>query len=568
MSKQRLKQNIGYLAGGAVALFFFLVPLCRLALMSLTTDQGFGLDNYAALLAESRTLRAIGNTVIVAVASTLIAVVLGSLLAFLVAYTDLAHKKWIEILTLAPFVIPSYIITLSWSTLLSARGSLNQFLDSAFGFKVNIYSLGGIILVLGICNAPVVYLNVLPFLRKIPRDLEWAARVCGRSLWQTVRCIDLTQAAPAVASGGMLAFLAAIDNFSVPAFLGIPAGIPVLSTYIYENVIGFGPSAFRSAAALSVLLSAIALTGTALQGLLVKKSSGMESIREDFSVRVPLGRARLPVQWITLGFLALVNIFPLITTITSSFFPAYGTKTLANFTLENYRFVFTNRGIRQAFLNSALLAAATCLICILVGTALACRKVRRCCPASRLVEQSASLTYAIPGIVLALAMIFHWTMVPGVYGTIWILLIAYVTRYLVLQIKSSTNAMLALDVSLEEAAALFGSGRIRMWRQIILPLTIRPILSGTFLIFMQSLTELTLSSMLAAAGTKTIGLSIFSLQQGGDYQRAAAVSAVVIGAVALGYGLSALLPLLAGLKKRAKKPRQAAPLAAAPAQAL
>ena len=404
MSKQRLKQNIGYLAGGAVALFFFLVPLCRLALMSLTTDQGFGLDNYAALLAESRTLRAIGNTVIIAVASTLIAVVLGSLLAFLVAYTDLAHKKWIEILTLAPFVIPSYIITLSWSTLLSARGSLNQFLDSAFGFKVNIYSLGGIILVLGICNAPVVYLNVLPFLRKIPRDLEWAARVCGRSLWQTVRCIDLTQAAPAVASGGMLAFLAAIDNFSVPAFLGIPAGIPVLSTYIYENVIGFGPSAFRSAAALSVLLSAIALTGTALQGLLVKKSSGMESIREDFSVRVPLGRARLPVQWITLGFLALVNIFPLITTITSSFFPACGTRTLANFTLENYRFVFTNRGIRQAFLNSALLAAATCLICILVGTALACRKVRRRCPASRLVEQSASLTYAIPGSVLALAM--------------------------------------------------------------------------------------------------------------------------------------------------------------------
>ena len=150
--------------------------------MSLTTDQGFGLDNYAALLAESRTLRAIGNTVIIAVASTLIAVVLGSLLAFLVAYTDLAHKKWIEILTLAPFVIPSYIITLSWSTLLSARGSLNQFLDSAFGFKVNIYTLGGIILVLGICNAPVVYLNVLPFLRKIPRDLEWAARVCGRSL--------------------------------------------------------------------------------------------------------------------------------------------------------------------------------------------------------------------------------------------------------------------------------------------------------------------------------------------------------------------------------------------------
>ncbi len=556
MSTQRLKRNIGYILGGVVAIFFFLAPLLQLIIMSLTTDQGFGFTNYAELLTKSRTLQAIGNTVLIAVCSTLIAVVLGSVMAFLVAYTDVFHKKWMEVLTMAPFVIPSYIITLSWSTLLSARGSINGFLDANFGFKVDIYSLGGIILVLGICNASVVYLNVLPFLRKIPRDLEWAARVCGRNLWETLRCIDLTQAAPAIASGGMLAFLAAIDNFAVPAFLGIPAGIPVLSTYIYENVIGFGPSAFRSAAALSVMLSAIALLGTALQGMLVRRSSGMESIREDYSVRVPLGRARPFVQWITLAFLSLVNVVPLITTITSSFFPVYGTKTLENFTLENYAFVFTNRGILQAFANSAMLAVITCMICIVVGTALAYSKVRRHSLPSHLVEQSASLTYAIPGIVLALAMIFHWTMVPGVYGTILILMIAYVTRYLVLQIKSSTNAMLALDISLEESAAVFGSSKVRMWFRVILPLTIRPILSGTFLIFMQSLTELTLSSMLAAAGTRTIGLSIFSLQQGGDYQRAAAVSAVVIAAVVLAYGLSALLPHL--LHKKRMTPEAAA----------
>lgn len=529
--KQKLLQNIGFLTGGAAALFVFIAPLARLLAMSLSIPGGVGIDRYLELLAETRTLRAIGNTVYIAVFSTLIAVLLGSAMAFLVAYTDISHKKWVGLLMLTPYVIPSYIITLSWSVAFSARGSLNQFLQSVLGCKVNLYSLGGIILVMGICNAPVVYLNVLPLLRRIPRDLEWAARISGYGVADTVAKIDLAQAAPAVASGGMLAFLAAIDNFSVPAFLGIPAGIPVLSTYIYENVIGFGPTAFQLAAALSVMLSAIALGGTALQGLMVKKSCGLESIREDHSVRVTLGRWRAPVQWGSLAFLLLVNIFPLITTVTSSFFPAYGKLSLGRITLENYRFVFTNRGVRQAITNSLALALVTCLVCTVLGTMLAYRKVRLHCPASRLVEQCASLSYAIPGIVLALSMIFHWTAIPGIYGTIRILFIAYITRYLVLQIKSSANALGALDASLEEASAMCGGSRLRTWGQVILPLTLKPILSGTFLIFMQSLTELTLSSMLAAAGTKTIGLTIFGLQQGGDDQRAAALSAVIIFAV-------------------------------------
>lgn len=539
MRKHKVLRNIGYIAGGAAALFFCLAPLLRLAAMSLTVDGSFSVENYRVLLAQTRTLHAIENTILIAAGSTVIAVVLGCVAAFLVAYTDIGHKDWIGILMLAPYIIPSYIITLSWSMVFSARGTLNGFLDEMLSIKVNIYSLGGIILVLGICNAPVVYLNVLPFLRRIPRDLEWASRICGYSVRETVRHIDLAQAAPAIASGGMLAFLAAIDNFAVPAFLGIPAGIPVLSTYIYENVIGFGPSAFQSAAALSVMLSAIALAGTALQGLMVRRNSGMESIREDHSVRVLLGRWRMPVQWITLGFLIVINICPLITTVTSSFFPAYGAHTLDRFTLENYQFVLTNRGVQQAIRNSLGLAAGTCAVCIVLGTWLAYRKVRYRCAASRLVEQSASLTYAIPGIVLALSMIFHWTTIPGIYGTIRILFIAYVTRYLVLQIKGSTNAVLALDGALEEASAICGAGRLRTWIQVILPLTIKPILSGTFFIFMQALTELTLSSMLAAAGTRTIGLTIFGLQQGGDNQRAAALSAVIILAVVLGYGCTA-----------------------------
>ena len=152
------------------------------------------------------------------------------------------------------------------------------------------------------------------------------------------------------------------------------------------------------------------------------------------------------------------------------------------------------------------------------------------------------ITYAIPGIVLALSMIFHWVepipgFRPGIYGTINILIVAYITRYLVLQIKGSTTALLTVDPAMEEACAASGRGFFARWCKILLPLITGPILSGAFMIFVPSLTELTLSSMLASAGTKTIGLTIFNYQQGGDYNLAAAMSVLITVLVIAGYCL-------------------------------
>ena len=138
-------------------------------------------------------------------------------------------------------------------------------------------------------------------------------------------------------------------------------------------------------------------------------------------------------------------------------------------------------------------------------------------------------------------MIFHWTIVPGVYGTVKILMIAYATRYVVLQIKGSTTAMLSVEPALEEAGRVFGAGKVTIWRKIMIPVMAKQILSSSFLIFVSSLTELTLSSMLASAGTKTIGLTIFNLQQGGDYSLSAAMSAVIVFIVFFVYSLVALV---------------------------
>ena len=410
--------------------------------------------------------------------------------------------------------------------------------------KINVYSIAGIILVLGFCNVPIVYMNVIHMLRKIPTDMEWAARTCGYGIGQAMLKINLVQAMPAIISGSILAFLAAIDNFAVPAFLGISSGIPVLSTYIYEKSISFGPNSFSLAATLSVILSVIAVAGTLVEGIFGKKSSGMESIKEDYSVRIPLSSGKRKVlQYGVILFLCIINIVPLISMFTSAFQKNYGVKmTLDQFTTDNFTAILQNKGVLDAIRNSLMLACGCCIICIVIGTAIAYQKVRHPGRIITLVEKSASLTYAIPGIVLALSMIFHWVeplpgIRPEIYGTISILMIAYVTRYLILQIKGSATAMLSIHPALEEAAAASGRSVFAVWGKILIPLLIRPVLSSTFMIFVSALTELTLSSMLAAAGTKTIGLMIFNFQQAGDYNLAAAMSVVIVVLVLTGYFL-------------------------------
>ena len=538
----RRRISLGWWLFYAAAILIFIAPIIRLFLMSLKSEEGYSLINYALLLQERRTQKAIWNTITIAVGSTVIAAGLGSLFALLIAYTNVRRKKWMELLVLLPFIIPSYIITLSWSSLLGQNGTINRTLSSIGLGRINIYSIAGIILVLGFCNVPIVYMNVVHMLRRIPSDMEWASRTCGYSIFQTMLRINLIQVLPAILGGSILAFLAAIDNFAVPAFLGISSGIPVLSTYIYEKAISFGPDSFTLAATLSVILSVIAVTGTMMEGIFGRKSSSMESVREDYSVRIPLNPLkRRAVESCAFLFLCIINIVPLISMFAGAFQKTYGIKlTLGQLTLQNFSSLFHNKGVLDAIRTSVTLSLICCAVCIVAGTAVAYRKVR--CPdrGIRFVEKSASLTYAIPGIVLALSMIFNWVepipgFRPGVYGTIRILIIAYVTRYLILQIKGSTTAMLSVNPALEEAVAASGRGRTAVWLEILIPLIAGPVLSSTFIIFVSALTELTLSSMLAAAGTRTIGLMIFNFQQAGDYNLASAMSVVIVVLVMTGY---------------------------------
>jgi iron(III) transport system permease protein len=536
-----------------VLAYFFLVPIARLVWLSFAGKGGYGVDNYRVVLSDPQTWESVYNTMYVSVLSTVMAVVLGVYFAWLTAYTDVRFKRLLQPFIILPFILPPYIVTLAWAQAFSAGGLADRMLGVLPGdAHVNLYSLGGIAFVLGITHFPIVYLLTVTVMQRIPREIEQAARASGAGRWTTMRRVTIVSALPGIAGGALLAFLTALDNFGVPAFLGIPANIDVLSTQIYQEIVGFGPSAFYRAAALSVLLGSIAVLGTVGQWLLLRRSHQSETVQVDNTPRVALGRLRVPVQTLTWVFLLFILVVPVVSMVQTSLSKAIGVKvTWSTASLSQYRYLFERSDDMQtAMTTSVKLAVFAMLICLVIGTYVAYVRTRRPSWLSRLVDTSVALPYALPGIVMGLAIIFAWVqpipgVYPGIYGTWLILLVAYVTRFTFYQVRSSAAAFSQLDPSIEEAARASGAGTLTTWRRILLPLLTTGLLGGAGLVLLTSLSELTVSSILYSASSKTIGVVIFGFEQAGYSNLSTAASTVVLLIYAVvgaaGYTLQRLL---------------------------
>lgn len=508
-----------------LVLIFFVVPVIRLLWMSFQVDGSFSFENYTNILTEQYTWTVLKNTVLTVLGSTMISVVLGVTMAWLVAYTDIRLKKWMQVFILLPFIIPSYIVTISWT----------QFVGDFEWLNVNLYSLTGIIFILGISHYPLVYLLTISVLKKIPRELEWAVRTSGGGRFLTFFKVTIPLALPGIVGGGMIAFLSNLDNFGIPAFLGIPANITVLSTAIYQEVIGFGNNAFSRAATFSVLLAVFALLATAVQWFLLRKSKVTETTASDNSPRIQLKKSRPFVEILIWLFVLGVSVVPMLSMVKTSLVKTYGLPfNFENITLHNYNYLLYDYGkVMDALTNSLKLAGGTMLICLVVGTFIAYLRVRKPSFVSKFLEIVITIPYTLPGMVLALAMIFAWMQPipgwnPGIYGSIWILLIAYVTRFMVLQVRGSSSAITQVSTDLEEAAHIFGANTWTKWRYILFPLILPGVLSGSILVLLTTLTELTISSLLWSTGAETIGVIIFNFEQAGYTTYSTAFSVITL----------------------------------------
>lgn len=520
-----------------------LLPMLRLVREIVAPGGSLSLAAVDAGLANPATWTAAGNTLVVGVGGTLLAVLLGTLVALVVTLTDMRGRGGFVLCFVMPLMIAPQVTALAWLQLFGPASPFLRLIGMAppIGTRNPLYSPEGIILLLGIQYAPLVFLLVRAGLRKLPRELVEAARASGAGWLTLLRTIVLPLMTPSVMAAAALAFVSCVGNFGIPAFLGIPAGYLVLPTLIYQRLAGGGPAVLGEVAFLSLLIGVIAMAGIIAQEAMSRRRDYRVSSTSLAAEPYELGRFRLPVEIAMWTLIVAILVLPLFGLVLTSLVPGHGIPlTSETATLANYRFVlFEHAASKRAFANSLVLSLAAAAFAVLAALPIAYLVAWGRQRWVRLVNLSIELPYALPGVVLAIAalLLFLRPMpVTGIhiYNTVWIILYAYLARFLVLALRPTVSGYHQVDRALEEAAQVTGAGLFTRMRTVIFPLVAPAAIAGGLLIFMTALSELTVSALLWSSGSETIGVIMFSFEQGGDSKYAAAMSAIM---VAVTFGL-------------------------------
>ncbi|OGB98399.1 MAG: hypothetical protein A3G35_02745 [candidate division NC10 bacterium RIFCSPLOWO2_12_FULL_66_18] len=527
---------LGLVLVGAVA-----YPSLILVWHAFTRDGRPTLANLAAVLHDADIWRVLWNSVHVSVWATLLGGAVGTGLAFLVARTDLPGQRIFRTALMVPYLIPPFIAALAWLALAGPVGFVNQLWMAVTGAEeplFRIYGARGIILVLALAHYPLAYFTVLASLERMDPALEEAARSSGASPARTARDVTLPLVAPAIGAGAILVFLRCMENFGIPAILGFPAKYFVLTTKIYATILDFDRAHnLGLAATLSLLLVAVAGGVLALQ----RRILGGRAYGLTRAVGQPpifsLGQWRRTVGIAVTVFLLATSVAPLLAILLTALTRAYGMPFgWSNLGLQNFHTLFFKVPVVwRAMRNSLVLAASAATFAVVLAILIAYVQVRTRVRGKGFLEALVILPFAVPGTVVALAMILAFLrplLGLSLYNTIWIILVAYVARFLTLAVKPVAAAFTQVHTSLEEAARSSGASLSRSLRDITIPLIRSALVSGWFLAAVPAITELTLSVLLWSAGNETIGVMVFNMHEEGKVLLSSAL-AIVVMAVAL-----------------------------------
>jgi iron(III) transport system permease protein len=509
--------------------------------------QGFSragqptLANVLAVMGESDTWRVLWNSLYVSLWATVIGGAVGTVLAFAVCRTNLPGRRFFRTALLLPYLVPPFIGALAWLALLGPVGFVNQLWMALTGDPeplFRIYGALGIVLALSLYNYPLAYLTVLASLERMDPALEEAARSSGATPFRMVRDVTLPLVAPAVGAGAVLVFLSSVANFGIPAILGFPAKYFVLTTKIFATILDFDrPNNLGLAAALSFLLVLAAGVAMGLQKLSVRGRAYGLTRGTGQPILLDLGRWRRRAGILAWIFLSVTSIAPVLAILLTSLTRAYGMPFgLENLTLRNFHTLFFMfPAVWRSLWNSLILAASSATVAILLAVLVAYVQTRTRMRGNGALESLVALPFVVPGTVVALAMILAFLKpVLGIslYNTIWIILVAYIARFLALAVKPIVAAFTQVHPSLEEAARASGATLGRSLRDVTLPLVRPALAAGWFLAAVPAVTELTLSVLLWSVGNETVGVMVFNMHEEGKVLLSSAL-AVVVMAIAL-----------------------------------
>ena len=526
-----------------VVLYLALVPLVFLLWQSFHTPESAAaaarvtLDNYRNAYGSSETARLFSNSLRYAAGSAAVAFTLGTLLAWMNERTNTPFKRLFFGLSIIPLIIPGILFVVAWILLGSPKiGLVNLVLQKLFDTDMvflNVYSLWGMVFVDGLHYSPMAFLLMTAAFRSMDPSLEESALMSGASIGQVAWQITLKLSWPAVFATLLILFVRAIESFETPALLGLPVGIQVFTSAIYQAIHHY-PSEIGLASSYAVTLLLITSLGVWFQSRLATHGNRYATMTgKGFRPRpVDLGRWRyLTAALFVLYFLLMVGL-PFLVLLWSSFQKFYAVpslQALRNLTLEPYRFILTYPSLGTAVWNSIVLSFGSATLIMLLTSVICWIVVKTRIPGRWVLDNLASLPMVFPGLVLGLAiMIFYLNVDIGVYGTLWIMFIAYVTRFMPYGIRYNTTSMLQMHKELEESAAMSGASWGATFRHIVLPLLKPGLMAGWIYIAIVSIRELSSSILLYSPGTEVVSITIWELWENGQYVELSALGVLFI----------------------------------------
>ncbi len=514
------------------------VPMAWLFVFAFTDKTGAPtLANFARLLNDDTFFEPLITTLTIATSVGVICCLIAAPMGWLVARTDMPLKGTVRTLIMASFVTPPFLGAIAWELLAAPNsGLLNQAWRSATGGDAateplfNIYSLTGLIFVICCYTFPYVFVLVANALDRIPGELEDASSMLGGRTWTTARRITIPLALPALLAGMLIAFLQALNLFGSPAILAIPAGFNTLTTKIW-TLFQFPPKPeLAAAASLPLLLLTIIL----LRGQAKILSRGGYTVvggKYGSPRLVRLGWMKLPAVVLCFALLMLPVFLPYGALLNAAFSKtASRLVTFDTLTLQNFHFTFfelsqTRRVLQNTFLLAALTATAGTILALVIAYLVA----RKAVPGYRFLAALATAPIAVPGIVLGVGLFLSYTRPPLVlYGTLWILLIAYVTVELPAAYQQLSSAFHSVHPELEEASRILGASRLQALRQITAPLLRTGVIATWCFIFVAVVRELSAAIILFTSDTKVMSVLIFDLKESGDLGAIAVLGLVML----------------------------------------
>ena len=500
-------------------LVFQVLPMVYLIIKAFFPEGSFTFEVFQRLYTYQMNLGALKNTLIAATVTMVLGTLIAFPLAWLVGRTNLLGKKFFRSLFVLTYMVPPYVGAMAWLRLLNPNvGTMNQFFRMIFGLgdtpgPLNIYTLGGLIWVLTTFYYPYAFITISRAMEKMDPSLEEASRISGASPLLTVFRVTLPMMTPSLIAGALLVFVAAMSCYGIPSIIGAPGKVHTVTTRIIEYN-GLGAQGISDATGLAVFLMALAILILYLSDFVVARKQYItvsgKSTRPNI---VDLGKWRVPLTVLVSLFATIVVLIPFATILTTSFKIDVGKSLFdpENFTLTQWQTIFSRSETMSCLKNSLIFGVITATVGIVVACTMSYLLQRTKIRGRKLPDFLITLGSGTPSVVIALGLIMTMKGDFGVniYNTAYIMIVAYLIKYLMMGMRTVVSAMSQIHVSLEECSQISGASWTRTMLKITGPLIFPSIAAGWFLIFIPSFYELSMTTLLYSNSTKTIGFQLY-----------------------------------------------------------